>query len=74
MREFSSLCREIVGAEVPITEDASTGPVDIPWYITDHGRVTAAMGWEPRRRPREIVEDIARWVRANEVSLSRVVV
>lgn len=73
LREFSSLCREIVGAEVPITEDASTGPVDIPWYITDHGRVTAEMGWEPRRRPRQIVEDIARWVRANEVSLSRVV-
>ncbi len=73
LKEFSSLCREVVGREVSIAEQPATNPVDIPWFITDHARLTATIGWEPRRRPKQIVEDIAVWVRANEASLSRVV-
>jgi CDP-paratose 2-epimerase len=72
--EYTTLCEEAVGRGVPITEDATTSPVDIPWYISDHSKVTSLLGWAPKRSPRKIVEDIAEWVRANESVLSNVIV
>lgn len=74
LKEFTSLCRDTVGREVPITEDQTTSPVDVPWYVTDHSRVTSIVGWAPRRRPQQIVEDIVEWLRVNESSLSRIIV
>ena len=74
LREFTSLCQQALGHEVPITEDPATSPVDIPWYVTDHAKVTALLGWAPRRAPKQIVGDIAGWIRANESRLSQVIV
>lgn len=73
LREFTALCQETVGRSVPIAEDPATSSVDIPWYVTDHGKVTGQLQWAPKRGPRQIVEDIAAWVGANESSLSRVI-
>jgi nucleoside-diphosphate-sugar epimerase len=42
--------------------------------MTDHAKATALLDWVPCRRPRQIVEDIAEWVRANESNLSGVIV
>jgi CDP-paratose 2-epimerase len=74
LHEYTALCRAAVGRETVVTEDATTSPVDIPWYISDHKKVTQLLGWSPRRRPKTIVEDIAKWVRANEESLSGLIV
>ena len=74
LQEYTALCRDAVGREVPITEDPLTNPVDIPWYVSDHAKVTAVLGWEPQRGPAQIVNDIANWVRANEASLAQVIV
>jgi len=74
LQEFTLLCQETLGRAVPISGDPSTSPVDIPWYITDCAKVSNVLGWMPQRRPRQIVEDIAQWVRANQSSLSRIVV
>lgn len=74
LREFTSLCQEAVGRQVHIAEDPATSPVDIPWYVTDHSRITGLLGWAPQRRPAQIVEDIAAWVRTNESSLSGLIV
>jgi CDP-paratose 2-epimerase len=70
LQEYTRLCREVTGREVPIEEDAATAEVDIPWYITDHARVSEALGWSPARPPRQIVADTCSWVRANEQVLS----
>src|SRR5262249_8381658 len=74
LREFTQLCENAIGRSVTITEDPATSPVDIPWYVTDHAQVTAVFGWMPSRRPKQIVDDITKWIRANESSLARILV
>jgi CDP-paratose 2-epimerase len=70
LREYTRLCEAATGRSLAIAQDATTSPVDIPWYVSDHGRLTARLGWAPRRTPQTIVHDIAAWVRENESSLS----
>lgn len=74
LQEFTTLCQEAIGRSVPIAEDPTTTVVDIPWYISDHSQVTSILGWVPQRRPKDIIEDVAQWVRANEDSLASVIV
>ena len=73
LQEYTALCREQVGREVMIAEDPATGAVDIPWYITDHQRVTDRIGWVPGRGPARIVADIADWVRTHEARLAALI-
>lgn len=74
LQEFTGLCQQATGREVAISQDPTTSAVDIPWYVTDNAKVTNRLGWAPARRPRDIVNDIAQWVRANEASLVGVIV
>jgi CDP-paratose 2-epimerase len=74
LQEFTCICHETIGRKVTITEDAATSPVDIPWYVTDHAQVTTLLDWMPRRSPKEIVNDITSWIRANEISLAPILV
>ena len=73
MREYTALCQEISGNKVPVTGDAETSPVDIPWFVSDCRKVAEATNWKPSRTIRVIVEDIAKWLRANESALRRIV-
>ena len=74
MQEFTGLCREATGREVPIAEDSATSEVDMPWYITDHQRVSKLLGWSPSRSPRDIANDVQQWIRANEQVLASLIV
>lgn len=74
LREYTALCEEAVGRSVAVAEEPTTSPVDIPWYVSDHSKVTDRLGWAPHRPPKKIVEDIAEWVRINESVLSSVIV
>jgi CDP-paratose 2-epimerase len=58
---------------VPIEEDPATSEFDIPWYITNHQRVSDLLGWSPSRSPRDIVADVQQWIRANEQTLSTLI-
>jgi CDP-paratose 2-epimerase len=69
LAELTSVCREIVGNQVPIASDPDTHSVDIPLYISDHAKATEQVGWEPRRTVRDIVTEIHAWLRANEAAL-----
>jgi len=69
LRELTALCREVVGREVAVEGDAQTSAVDIPLYVSDHRRASGEFAWEPQRTVRDIVEDIFRWLRANEATL-----
>lgn len=69
LQELTALCRDVVGEEVPIAEDRSTSPVDIPLYISNNARASRDFGWTPRRSVRYIVEEIASWLRQNEQEL-----
>jgi CDP-paratose 2-epimerase len=72
--EFTRLCQETTGRKVTIAEESATSPVDIPWYVTDHGQVTTLLNWMPLRSPKQIVNDITQWIRADEGSLARLLV
>jgi UDP-glucose 4-epimerase len=37
-------------------------PQDIRIYLTDHRRVTATLGWKPRRNIAAICADTFRWI------------
>lgn len=69
LAELTALCREVVGREVPIGSDPATHSVDIPLYLSDHGRATEAFGWQPTRDVRTIVAEIHAWLRENEPAL-----
>jgi CDP-paratose 2-epimerase len=74
LQEFTGLCQAATGRSVSIAQDPATSAVDIPWYITDHSKVTERLGWQPKRAPKDIVSDIAEWVRVNEASLEGLIV
>ena len=74
LREFTRICQEVTGREVPIEEDPSTNPVDVPWYISDHQRISALLGWKPQRTPRDIVTDVRKWLGDNEQALAKLIV
>jgi CDP-paratose 2-epimerase len=67
--EMSALCGQITGHCLEIGACAEERPADIPLYITDHRRVTAATGWQPRRDPRTTLADICQWIRDHETLL-----
>jgi CDP-paratose 2-epimerase len=66
LSEFSQLCCEVVGKEVPIGRDVVTSPVDIPLYISDHRRASQEFGWQPQHSVADIAQDVACWIRDNE--------
>jgi CDP-paratose 2-epimerase len=74
LQEYTALCREATGRVTRVEEDPATSAVDIPWYISDHTKVTSVMNWRPRRSPRVIAQDIAQWLRAHESTLSDLIV
>lgn len=74
MQELTAICREVVGREVPVEPDPATAAVDVPWYITDHSKISNLLGWAPLRRPRQIVEDVAAWIASNAKTLQDLVV
>lgn len=69
LRELSALCARAAGRPLEIGGVAETRDADIPWYVTDCARVTAATGWRPTRPVERIVDDIARWLVDNRARL-----
>lgn len=62
LRELTRRCQEITGKRIPVTGAPEDRPADIPWYITDHRRVTAATGWQPEHGIQSTLEEIHRWL------------
>ena len=64
--EATALCEEITGNRVEIERVAENRPSDVRLYVTDNARVTADVGWSPRRTPRETLAATFAWIRENE--------
>ena len=67
--EATALCRELTGNEVPIAASERARPGDVPVYFADCSRLFARTAWRPARDPRRTLEDLHRWVIANERAL-----
>jgi CDP-paratose 2-epimerase len=64
--ETTGICRELTGAEVPISAEPQERPGDVPLYLSDCTRLFSLTSWRPQRGAREILADIDAWVRENE--------
>jgi CDP-paratose 2-epimerase len=72
LRETTELCRRITGKQVPIEPVVDARVADVPVYLTDNARVTAATGWRPKRSAEQILEEIAAWAVAHREALAQV--
>jgi CDP-paratose 2-epimerase len=60
--ETTSLCRELTGAEVPISAEPERRPGDVPIYISDCARLFERTDWRPRRSARQTLADLNDWI------------
>ncbi len=67
--ELTRLCRERSGREIALSQRAETAPADVPYYVTDNSRVTAASGWTPRTSVNVVLDDIFSWLREHRTML-----
>jgi CDP-paratose 2-epimerase len=65
LAETTELCREISGRALPVGPAGTDRPGDVPVYLSDCSRLFGMTDWRPRRTARDVLEDIAAWVRAN---------
>jgi CDP-paratose 2-epimerase len=69
LRELTALCREAAGGGPVIDASPETHPADIPWYVTDNTKVTAATGWTPKRSVADILGEVFAWLREDRALL-----
>jgi CDP-paratose 2-epimerase len=67
--ELTELCRAATGRETPVTSSDETRPGDVPWYVSDCGRLQTLCGWRPTRTPEQVVADVGTWVAEHEDDL-----
>jgi len=70
--ELTLLIQEVTGRSIEMRGISESRRGDIPWYITDNSRVTAATGWGPRISLQEIVGEIVEWISTNETMLKQI--
>jgi CDP-paratose 2-epimerase len=70
LQELTAVCREVTGNTIEIGAEPDNRAADIPLYITDNAKVTAATGWLPSRNLRDVVADIYQWIEAHRDALA----
>jgi CDP-paratose 2-epimerase len=60
--ETTTLCRELTGAEVPISAEPQGRPGDVPVYLSDCARLFERTDWRPRRSARQTLADLNDWI------------
>lgn len=63
--ELTRLCEEVTGNRLEIGSEAAERDADIPYYISDINKIVEISGWRPSRTPRQVVEDVFRWIDGN---------
>lgn len=69
LRELTALCEARTGEKLELAARPETHPADIPYYVTDNARVTAATGWGPARPVEAILDEVFDWLRAHRAQL-----
>lgn len=70
--ELTSRCRKMADKAPPIETVPEPRPADIPWYVTDNGKIREATGWSPSRGVSEVLEDTFAWIRKERSSLETI--
>ena len=72
LQELTKLSQDITGNIIPIQKVPENRTADIRIYITDNSKVTAKTGWKPLIQPKQIIEEIFDWMKANEEQLAAI--
>lgn len=67
--ETTALCAELTGNHLEVASSPANRPGDVPIYISDCRALFALTDWRPRRAARDVLEDIAAWIAANEATV-----
>jgi len=72
LQDLTKLCEKYTGNSIQIDGIKEDRAADIKVFITDNKKVTQATGWEPKKNPDNIVEEIYQWIKTNEYQLERI--
>lgn len=67
--ELTRLCEKITGNHINIGACIKNSPGDIIIYLSDNRKVSADLGWKPKKKEEEILGDIYQWIKINEKQL-----
>lgn len=67
--ETTRLCEEVFGTAIAMGSIVENRPADVAVYVTDNRAISAVNGWQPRRDPRRVVEDIRQWLEREDRNL-----
>ena len=70
--EATKICQEITNNKIDIGQEEKTRPADVAIYITDNRKASKDLGWKPKRDARKVLEDIYKWIKDNQDSLSAI--
>jgi CDP-paratose 2-epimerase len=62
LQETTEICRELTGRELPIGSESTGWHGDIAVFVSDCTRLYELTDWRPARGPRQVMEDIHRWI------------
>ncbi len=74
LREATEICRRITGNDIAVTARMDNRPSDMIWYVTDNGATGKTFGWDPRKSPEDILQDIFVWLKDNETLIQEIFV
>ncbi len=69
LKELTDLCEQVTGNRIKIKSVPENRVADIPYYITDNTKVSEATGWQPEKKPIDIVNEISEWILDNRTFL-----
>ena len=69
LMELTTMCRDRCGRAISLGHLPETDRADVPFYLTDNTRITAASGWVPRRGLGMLLDDIFSWLREHRAML-----
>ncbi len=62
LAELTELCAKETGVRLALGSEPATQPVDIPYYVSDHGAASRAFGWSPARSVERILGEVMDWL------------
>lgn len=69
LQELTKLCEEVTGNKIKISPVVDERPADLISFVTDSRKFKERSGLDWQKGPRETVEDIYNWIKANEDDL-----
>jgi len=72
LQELTTLCQHFTGNSITVGGVPQNRAADIPLYLTDHAKISAATGWTPRHSVEATLESVCRWIQDNRDALARI--